>query len=111
MALATTLRSHTVIPAHSISIDRCHLPVTASLHGALLRLRDQLIERVIWIRAICIDQGNTKERGHQVQSMAEIYCIKANRVIVRLGEATVDSDRALKNIRIAADEESKKALK
>lgn len=37
--------------------------------------------------------------------MAKIYC-KANRVIVWLGEAAADSDQALKEIRVAADEES-----
>jgi hypothetical protein len=37
--------------------------------------------------------------------MAKIYS-KANRVIVWLGEASDHSDRALQEIRIAADEES-----
>lgn len=95
---------------HSISIDGCDLPVTANLHTALLHLRDRLIERIIWVDAICIDQDNLAERAQQVQSMAKIYC-KANRVIIWLGEATAndDSDQALKEICIAADEESTKS--
>ena len=62
-----------------------------------------------WSDAVCIDQDNQTERAQQVQSMAKIYC-KANRVIVWLGEAAADSDQALKEIRVAADEESNKAL-
>jgi hypothetical protein len=90
---------------HSILIGRYGLPVTVNLYAALLHLRDRLIERIIWVDAICIDQDNQTERAQQVQSMAKIYC-KANRVIVWLGEAVADSDQALKEIRVAADEES-----
>jgi Heterokaryon incompatibility protein (HET) len=90
---------------HSISIGRYYLPITANLYAALLHLRDQLIERIIWIDAICINQDDPTERAQQVQSMAKIYC-KANRVIVWLGEAAADSDQALEEIRVAADEES-----
>jgi hypothetical protein len=80
---------------HSISIGGYYLPITANLYAALLHLRDRLIERIIWVDAICIDQDNQTERAQQVQSMAKIYC-KANRVIVWLGEAAADSDQALK---------------
>ncbi|KAM0261132.1 hypothetical protein ACHAQJ_002394 [Trichoderma viride] len=83
------------------------MAITANLHEGLLRLRDQMIERILWIDAICIDQGSIKERGDQIQHMAEIYC-KANRVIVWLGENANNSDQALKNIRMAADAESQK---
>jgi hypothetical protein len=46
---------------------------------------------------------NLKERGDQVQLMAKIYG-KANRVIVWLGEMADDSDRAFKEIYVAAVE-------
>jgi hypothetical protein len=87
----------------SISIGKCHLPVTANLYTALLHLRDPRIERILWIDAICINQEDLQERSQQVQYMANIYC-KANRVIVWLGEAAADSDQALRDIRLAADE-------
>jgi hypothetical protein len=80
------------------------MAITANLHEVLVRLRNRVIERVIWIDAICIDQGNITERGDQIRHMAEIYC-KANRVIVWLGESADDSDQVLKSIRRAADEE------
>ncbi|KAE9371753.1 HET-domain-containing protein, partial [Stipitochalara longipes BDJ] len=38
-----------------------------------------------WVDAVCIDQGNIKERSHQVSLMYEIYT-KASTVIVWLGE-------------------------
>ncbi|EEU41820.1 uncharacterized protein NECHADRAFT_54101, partial [Fusarium vanettenii 77-13-4] len=64
-----------------------HLPVTENLYAALSRLRDHSLQRVIWTDAICINQGDMKERERQVQSMAKIYA-GANRVIVWLEEAT-----------------------
>ncbi|RYP52665.1 hypothetical protein DL768_002221 [Monosporascus sp. mg162] len=92
-----------------ISIDNHDLKVTSNLHAALLRLRDRLLPRVIWIDAICINQGDPNEKGQQVQSMAKIYA-KASRVIVWLGEAAADSDQAIEYIRTAAVEESSKSL-
>lgn len=89
---------------HTICVNGNAMAITANLHEVLLRLRDRLIERILWIDAICIDQSNTIERGDQIRHMAEIYC-KANRVIVWLGESADDSDRVLKSIRMAADEE------
>ncbi|EXA31269.1 hypothetical protein FOPG_18083 [Fusarium oxysporum f. sp. conglutinans race 2 54008] len=85
----------------SIFIDGCDLPVGENLYVALSHLRDRSIERTIWIDAICINQQDPKEKGHQVQSMAKIYA-KASRVIVWLGEAAASSDQALEEIRIAA---------
>jgi hypothetical protein len=90
---------------HTILIDGYDLRVTANLYKALLHLQDQLIERILWVDAICINQDIQKERAEQVRLMAKIYC-KANRVIVWLGEAEADGHHALNAIRIAADEES-----
>jgi hypothetical protein len=73
--------------------------VTVNLRAALLRLRNHSTERILWVDAICIDQANQEEKGHQIQSMANIYS-QANRVIVWLGEAADDSDQALEEIRV-----------
>ncbi|KAK3340829.1 heterokaryon incompatibility protein-domain-containing protein, partial [Neurospora tetraspora] len=86
----------------SIFIDGCNLAVGKNLYAALLHLRDHSIQRTIWIDAICINQGDNEEKGHQVQSMAKIYA-KASRVIVWLGEEAAGSDQALEEIRIAAE--------
>jgi hypothetical protein len=89
----------------SISIDKHNVPVTANLHAALSRLRDRSFERIIWVDFICINQEDEKEKERQIQSMAKIYG-QANRVIVYLGEAADDSDQALEDICIAAEDES-----
>jgi len=81
----------------SISIDEHCFDVTENLHTALRRLRDRSIEW-IWVDAICINQQDVQERGHQVRGMAKIYG-KANSVLVWLGEAADGSDRAFEEIR------------
>ncbi|KAK3338243.1 heterokaryon incompatibility protein-domain-containing protein [Neurospora tetraspora] len=86
----------------SIFINGCAFTVRENLYAALLHLRDHSIQRTIWIDAICINQGDNEERGHQVQSMAKIYA-KASRVIVWLGKEAAGSDQALEEIRIAAE--------
>ncbi|RYP63003.1 hypothetical protein DL771_009488 [Monosporascus sp. 5C6A] len=104
----------------SLSTDKGYIPVTTNLHMALKRLRDCSLDRIVWVDAVCIDQGNTEERNHQVQSMAKIYA-KACRVVVWLeeataasgqvhGEAITDSDRALEALRIAADGQPTKSI-
>ncbi|KAK6605133.1 ankyrin repeat-containing protein [Botrytis cinerea] len=92
-----------------------YFQVTVNLHAALLQLRDHSFERIIWVDAICIDQNNKEERKQQVQLMAKIY-ISAHRVIVWLGEQTIDTKGALEDIQGAANDEelikhSKKELK
>lgn len=61
------------------------LPITANCAAALRRLRSSSQVRVIWVDAICIDQRNTSERGHQVGLMRDIYS-RAVKVISFLGD-------------------------
>jgi hypothetical protein len=87
---------------HGLQYD---LPVTEKLHEALSRLRYRSIERIIWVDAVCINQENEQEKGQQIQFMAKIYA-QANRVVVWLGEAADNSDRAIEEIRVAGGKES-----
>ena len=66
------------------------LAVTRNLAEALQYLRYEDRPRVLWIDAICVDQDNIPERGHQVVRMAEIYP-QASRVVVWLGPERDDS--------------------
>ncbi|KAH8598449.1 hypothetical protein B0O99DRAFT_566809, partial [Bisporella sp. PMI_857] len=50
--------------------------------------------------ATCINQADNEEKGNQIRSIAKIYG-QAKCVIVWLGEAADDSDRALEAIRAA----------
>jgi hypothetical protein len=86
-----------------VFIHSCSFDVTDNLYAALLELRNHTMERIVWVDAICINQANQKEKEHQIQIMAKIYG-QANRVVVWLGEAAIDSDQALNRIRIAGNE-------
>ncbi|ETS86089.1 hypothetical protein PFICI_04114 [Pestalotiopsis fici W106-1] len=74
--------------------DEAHyqpVPATTNCQAALKGLRYSDRERLLWIDAICINQGSVKERNHQVQMMSKIYA-RASRVVVYLGEHTDGSD-------------------
>lgn len=60
----------------------------------------------LWIDAICIDQANLTERGHQVRLMANIYG-KASRVLTWLGPAYEQSEDAMRGLlRLQSHEKS-----
>ncbi|EWY80672.1 hypothetical protein FOYG_16605 [Fusarium oxysporum NRRL 32931] len=69
---------------HEIIVDEKTLSITESLYEALWHLRRPDEDRMLWVDALCIDQNNIKERGHQVNRMGEIYG-KADKVIIWLG--------------------------
>ncbi|RBR09496.1 hypothetical protein FVER53590_29277 [Fusarium verticillioides] len=69
---------------HEVIVDGKYLSITASLNDALFHLRKPDEDRVLWIDALCINQNNIKERGHQVNRMGEIYR-KAEKVVIWLG--------------------------
>ncbi|KAE9376366.1 HET-domain-containing protein [Stipitochalara longipes BDJ] len=80
--------------AAEIIIKDCKMSVTENLHSALLHLRLEDIDRILWIDAICINQENLQERAHQVQQMGDIYR-KAEEVLIWLGQATKETDIAM----------------
>jgi hypothetical protein len=59
--------------------------ITRSLGHAIRAYRAENDEKVIWIDALCINQGDILERTHQVREMRAIYS-GATRVYVWLGE-------------------------
>lgn len=76
---------------HSISVDGDFFPVAANLYRALERLRDAVLERILWIDAICINQADDAEKSQQVQAMSMVYAY-ASRVIVWLGDLGEQSE-------------------
>jgi hypothetical protein len=93
----------------TIHVDEVDFKATTNLHAALLRLRNRCLERTIWIDAICINQKDDEEKGHQIQSMPRIFG-QAYRVLVWLGEAEDESDQVFEDLRVAAAEESTRPL-
>ncbi|CAN8096786.1 unnamed protein product [Discula destructiva] len=73
------------------------LPVTQNLDCALRNLRQKDSERIMWIDAICIDQTNDQEKGHQVAMMGDIYRLAA-KVVVWLGPECDDSSHAMRRL-------------
>jgi tetratricopeptide (TPR) repeat protein len=67
---------------------------TQNLRTALLYLRSETKDRILWIDAICINQNSLSERNSQVQLMRDIYT-NAQRTIIWLGEAKAESDLAM----------------
>jgi hypothetical protein len=58
--------------------------ITRNLSAALHRLRYPDKPRYIWADAICINQNDDEEKGHQVRLMRQIYQ-HASKVLVWLG--------------------------
>jgi hypothetical protein len=71
-----------------------YIDITKSSRRALQQLRLPDLPRDLWIDAVCINQRDIEERNRQVQLMQQIYK-NARRVVIYLGEATPESDRAM----------------
>ena len=76
----------------SIALNGHRTSITANLHQALLHLRRIRPHVLLWVDALCIDQSNPNERGHQVSQMRAIYSDASN-VISWLGPGTEGTDR------------------
>lgn len=59
--------------------------VTEHLWRALMRLRMETEDRLVWIDALCINQQDVDERNHQLALMRKIYA-KALRTIIWIGD-------------------------
>ncbi|KAK4555892.1 hypothetical protein LTR86_007112 [Recurvomyces mirabilis] len=75
-------------------LDGVPIDAPGSAVNALRGLRLHNSTRVIWIDALCIDQGNAEERASQVLLMAKIYS-SATRTLIWLGEAYGNDAKAL----------------
>ncbi|KAH8585863.1 heterokaryon incompatibility protein-domain-containing protein, partial [Bisporella sp. PMI_857] len=77
--------------AATITVDGITMGVTLNAYKALQQIRSKDGSRYLWIDAICIDQDNTQEKGHQVQQMGRIYQ-NAEQVVIWLGQGTKETD-------------------
>jgi hypothetical protein len=83
-----------------ILVNGVTLHVTENLHGAIRTLREKhYIQQgwKVWIDALCINQHDLVERGHEVKRMREIY-VKSYTPVVWLGPAADGSETALQMI-------------
>ena len=63
------------------------LKITRTLHDALKRFRQRDVPVMLWVDAVCINQGDIEERSSQIPSMGFIYTY-AQKVLAWLGSAT-----------------------
>ncbi|KAF2497497.1 HET-domain-containing protein [Lophium mytilinum] len=68
----------------NITCDGKMLSITQSLSDALHQIRDPMQAKALWADAICINQSDKKEQGHQVERMGKIY-ENAKKVLIWLG--------------------------
>lgn len=86
-----------------VGSDRKALGITRNLAGALQAISHQDTNRVFWIDAICINQGDLTERSHQVGLMTDIYN-DASLVLVWLGPGSNECSRTMEKIQSFARE-------
>jgi hypothetical protein len=87
--------------------ERIHLPsgtlaITKNLATGLRRLRYRDRPRHLWVDAVCINQQDDQEKGHQVAFMAQIFR-NAECVLVWLGEGNAEIHAGIETIRKLAD--------
>lgn len=78
------------LPVRSIFIttrgSRMPIDIRENLHDCLLSVRKADEPRKLWIDAICINQEDKFEKGHQIKHMPDIYST-ASQVLAWLGES------------------------
>lgn len=97
-----------------VSCNGHQLLVTPNCESALRHLRLEARDRVLWVDAICIDQGKSpesvKERSAQVAMMGEIYQ-KAARTLCWLGPGNDFTEELMEHLRRIGSCPSQRGLK
>jgi hypothetical protein len=82
-----------------IVLDGNTINVPAAAEEVLRNFRGPDKERVLWIDAICINQRDLDERGHQVALMGEVYT-KTAHTLVWLGKADKWTSKAFESLEV-----------
>ncbi|ETS84293.1 hypothetical protein PFICI_02318 [Pestalotiopsis fici W106-1] len=83
-----------ILLRHSEEAEQSHpFLMRPNLKVLLQHARRSFKNRVIWVDAICINQDDTVEKGHQVRTMDKVY--RGQNTFVWLGEPSHNSDLAL----------------
>lgn len=72
-------------------VNDCPFTITANLDDALRTLRDNTVERALWVDAVCINTRDHDEKSGQVRLMSGIYST-ATKVVVWMGLSDQHSD-------------------
>jgi hypothetical protein len=82
----------------SVFVHGIERQVTRNLYDALERLHWMQMSQKLWIDALCINQEDNQERGHQVQLMKIIYS-RAQSVVAWISRSSEDSSQAMAALR------------
>lgn len=89
---------------HLVYCNDVNVCVTLNLYSALHSLRDVTTVLTLWVDLLCIDQGNERERTHQVRMMRDIYA-NSKEVIIWLGTGGLETTRTdWVDVRFCGDE-------
>lgn len=78
----------------SITVNNIRLPIGRNLYTALRHLRSRHRKKLLWVDAICINQGDAVEKAVQVAQMSKVYA-RAWRVTAWLGSDSQSEDGRL----------------
>lgn len=85
------------------------LPIPASLHSALKRVRSSEQSVTVWADAICIHQRNESEKVRQIELLPVIFG-QAKQVFGWVGDMADDSDLAIKALQSVTQPETEQAF-
>jgi hypothetical protein len=96
-------------PFHWIKVNNSYLRIRHNLHCFLQAAHISHLpgRSLIWVDAICINQDNISERGHQVKQMTDIYS-RAKSVLAWLGPDVREEDY---DVLLKLDEEAEEQLR
>ncbi|TPX06852.1 uncharacterized protein E0L32_002348 [Thyridium curvatum] len=70
-------------------VENAAIAITENLYQALEQFRDEEKARLLWVDAVCINQGDEGEKAVQIPLMASIYS-SATEVFIWLGEGNAE---------------------
>ncbi|KAK4043350.1 heterokaryon incompatibility protein-domain-containing protein [Parachaetomium inaequale] len=80
-----------------VIVDGHEIGLTQNLYAALRYIRRPDQDVILWVDAVCINQGDPREKGHQVKQMGNIYK-GAEEVLIWLGSGDHDIYSLLESI-------------
>ncbi|KAK2003956.1 heterokaryon incompatibility protein [Colletotrichum falcatum] len=78
-----------------ITLNGQEFLVTPNCMMALRHVRSRGAKKVIWIDAVCLNQKDVEERGHQVRLMPQIFS-RAQHVLIYVGEPVPEEEKLLR---------------
>ncbi|KAK8085801.1 HET-domain-containing protein [Apiospora hydei] len=88
-ALSYTWEDGVTKSSPTVTLSGQKVSVTHNLLDALYHLRRSDRDRILWVDALCINQQDHREKGHQVGQMKDTY-EKAEMVLVWLGRSSLE---------------------